>query len=156
MLTDQRFSLLATAALAFVVLLPQHMFAIGFSNLDGNQLLKECTAYSNLLSLPNVQDTEDPDVLRAMARGDFANGAHCLGYVTGIVDDHFNCQINEASSTAALDPTKHFCLPDGVTPNQTVRVVVKWLGDHPARLHEGAIGLVIDALKENFPCRQKH
>jgi hypothetical protein len=155
MLSSRRFSLLATV-FAFVFLLPYPALAIGFSALDGNELLKECKAYTNLLNLPNVQDTNDPDVLRARARGDFANGMHCLGYVTGVVDDHFKCQISEASTTAALDRTKHFCLSDGVTPNQTVRVVVKWLEDHPARLHESAIELVLSALKENFPCHQKH
>ena len=29
-----------------------------------------------------------------------------------------------------------------------MRVVVKWLGDHPARLHEDAIKLVLNAIKE--------
>jgi hypothetical protein len=153
MLSRHRFFLLATVS-AFVLLLPHRTFALGYSALDGNELLKECRAYTNLLNLPNARDTNDPDVLRAMARGDFANGAHCLGYVTGVADEHFNCQTNEAPSTAALDPTKHFCLSDGVTPNQTVRVVVKWLEDHPARLHESAVELVLGAFKENFPCHK--
>ncbi len=155
MLSGRRFALLATV-FAFVLLVPRSALGFSFSALDGNGLLKTCKAYANLLNLPNVQDTSDPDVVRATARGDYANGMHCLGYVTGVVDDHFSCQLNEASATAALDPTKHFCLPDGVTPNQTVRVVVKWLEDHPARLHESAIELVLSALKENFRCRQKH
>jgi len=144
---------LFTTVFAFVFLvLPHSAAAIGFSALDGNELLKQCKAYANLLNIPNVRDTDDPVVLRAMARGDFANGMHCLGYVTGVIDDHFNCQLGQASATAALDPTKDFCLPDGVTPNQTVRVIVKWLEDHPARLHESAIELANKALKESFPC----
>ena len=154
MLNGRRFSFFATA-FAFILLLPHSAVALGFSALDGNELLRQCKAYTNLLNLPNVRDTDDPDVLRAMARGDFANGMHCLGYVTGVVDDHFSCQLSEASASAALDPAKNFCLPGGVTPNQTVRVVVKWLQDHPARLHESAIELAISALKENFPCHQK-
>jgi hypothetical protein len=153
MLSRHGFLFLAAVSTS-VLLLPHRTFALGYSALDGNGLLKECRAYTNLLNLPNAQDTNDPDVLRAMARGDFANGAHCLGYITGVVDDHFNCQTNVASSTAAFDPAKHFCLPDGVTPNQTVRVVVKWLEDHPARLHESAVELVLGALRENFPCHK--
>ncbi len=153
MLSRHRFYLLATVSALFL-LLPHRTFALGYSALDGNELLKECRAYTNLLNLPDARDTNDPDVLRAMARGDFANGAHCLGCVTGVADEHFNCQTSEASSAAPLDPTKHFCLPDGVTPNQTVRVVVKWLEDHPAQLHESAVELVLGALKENFPCHK--
>lgn len=153
MLSRHRFFLLATVS-ALVLLISHRTFALGYSSLDGNELLKECKAYTNLFNLPNVRDTNDPDVIRAMARGDFANGAHCLGCITGVVDDHFNCQTSEASSTAAFDPTKHFCLPDGVAPNQTVRVVVKWLEDHPARLHESAVELVLGALRENYPCHK--
>jgi hypothetical protein len=60
-------------------------------------------------------------------------------------------QINDQSPT---DPSKHFCLPDEATLGQAVRVAVKWLEDHPARLHERAIDLVLSALRENFPCRR--
>lgn len=144
---------LLTTVFSFSLLLPPSAFASGVSAFDGNQLLKECKAYVNLLSLRDVQDKDDPDVLRAQARGDYVNGMHCLGYVTGVADSY---QINEPPSTAALDPKKHFCLSDGVTPNQTVRVIAKWLEDHPARLHELAIGLVLSALKDNFPCKPQH
>lgn len=96
-----KLSLLATVfSLSF--LLPQSAFAIGFSAIDGNQLLKECKAYMNLLNLRDVQDKDDPDVLRAQARGDYVNGTHCLGYVMGVVDDHYSCQLNEPLSTALL------------------------------------------------------
>jgi len=155
MLTGRCKLFLLTTVFSFSILLPQSAFAIGSSSIDGNQLLKECKAYVNLLSLRDVKDMDDPDVLRAMARGDYANGMHCLGYVTGVSDDHFNCQVNEPSSTAALDPKRHFCLPDGVTQNQTVRVIVRWLEDHPARLHERAIELVVTALKDSFPCKPR-
>jgi len=145
-----------TTALTFVFLMPQGASALGFSAYDGNEMLKDCKAWVSLLDNPNFPDNMDsPDNLRAISHGEMVNGAHCVGYVQGVIDDHFSCQINE-SSAAALDPTKHFCLPDGVTPDQTVRVIVKWLEDHPARLHEKAIGLVLNALRDNFPCRPKN
>jgi hypothetical protein len=61
MLGRPRFLLLATVS-ALVLLLPR----LGYSALDGNELLKECRAYTNLLNLPNARDTDDPDVLRAL------------------------------------------------------------------------------------------
>lgn len=146
---------LATALL-LVLLLPLRASAIGFSSYNGNQMLKECNPWVSLMDNPKAQDTDNPDTLRAMARGDYVNGAHCLGYVQGVMDDHFSCQLNEPSSAGALDPTKHFCLPDGVTPNQAVRVIVKWLEDHPARLQENAAELAGNALRDNFPCPKKH
>lgn len=155
MLTCRCKLLFLTAALALSCLMPKSALAIGVSAYDGNQMLKECRAWVNSLDRGNLEDTNDPGNLRAMARGDYVNGAHCVGYVQGVIDDHFNCQLNEVSSTAAFDPAKHFCLPDGVSPNQAVRVVVKWLEDHPARLHEGAIDLVMSALKDGFPCKKR-
>ena len=143
-----------TATLAVSCLMPKRALAIGLSAYDGNQMLKECRAWVDLLNRGNPEDPNDPDNLRAMARGEYVNGAHCAGYVTGVIDDHFNGQLSEVSSTAALDPTKHFCLPDGVSANQAVRVVVKWLEDHPALLHERAIDLVLSALKDSFPCKK--
>jgi hypothetical protein len=79
-----------------------------------------------------------------------------LAHVMGVIDDRFNFRIDEMASTGAFDPARYFCFPHGVTPDHAVRVVVKWLGDHPARLHEDAIKLVLDALKENFPCHKNH
>lgn len=141
---------------AFCCLIPQYMSALGFSQYDGNDMLKDCKAWVRLMDTPNSLEPNTPDGLQAAARGDDVNGAHCLGYVQGVIDDHFIWQMYETSSSAALDPTKHFCLPDGVTPNQTVRVILKWLEDHPARLHERAVELALAALRENFPCKQKH
>jgi hypothetical protein len=130
-------------ALAFIFLMPQGASALGSSAIDGNDMLKNCKAYVRMLDTPTN--------LQAVSHDDEVYGAHCVSYVAGVVDDHFSCQIND---TSPFDPTKHFCLPDGVTPNQTVRVIVKWLEDHPARLHERAIGLVLNSLSDSFPCRQ--
>jgi hypothetical protein len=143
-----------TTALSFFLFVPQGASALGFSAFDGNAMLKDCKAWVTVLDNPSFQELDNPEGLRAMARGDTINGAHCIGYVAGVIDDHFSCQIHETSA-AALDPTKHLCLPDGVTPNQAVRVIVKWLEDHPARLHETAVILALDALRDGFPCPQK-
>lgn len=130
---------LATA-LTFVFLMPQRTSAIGTAAIDGNEVLNRCKAYLRTI-----------DSAQAASQTDFVDGGFCVGYVTGVIDDHFTWQISEASPT---DPTKHFCMPDGATTGQAVRVVVKWLEDHPARLHERAIDLVLSALRDNFPCRR--
>jgi Rap1a immunity proteins len=153
MLSGGRF-LLWVVAFAFVLLLPHSTLASDYSTFgDGNDLLKDCKAYTDL-NLLDMRSMSDKDIRRASARGDPISGLQCLAYVMGVIDDRFNFRIDEMASTGAFDPARYFCFPHGVTPDQAVRVIVKWLGDHPARLHEDAIKLALDALKENFPCHK--
>jgi hypothetical protein len=45
------------------------------------------------------------------------------------------------------------CIPEKVPPLQLARVVVKWLREHPEKLHEPISGLVTDAINAGFPCK---
>lgn len=48
------------------------------------------------------------------------------------------------------------CLPEhGSTNAQVALVIVKFLRDHPERLHEDRTALMVDALSGAFPCRSK-
>jgi Rap1a immunity proteins len=153
MLSGRGFPLLVVG-FVFVFLVPHSTLASDYSTFgDGNDLLKHCKAYTDL-NLLDMRYMSDKDIRRASARGDPISGLQCLAYVMGVIDDRFNLRIDEMAATGAFDPARYFCFPHGVTPDQAVRVVVKWLGDHPARLHEDAIKLVLDALKENFPCHK--
>jgi hypothetical protein len=153
MLTGRTFSLWVLA-FAFFLVSPHRTLASDYSAFgDGNDLLKDCKAYADL-NLLDMRDMSDKDIRRAAGRGDPISGLQCLAYVMGVIDDRFSFRIDEIASTGTFDSAKYFCFPHGVTPDQAARVVVKWLGDHPARLHEDAVKLVVDALKENFPCRK--
>lgn len=48
--------------------------------------------------------------------------------------------------------TPDYCLPDGVTQGQVAKVVVKYMDDHPEKLHLRAEILVINSLIAAFPC----
>jgi hypothetical protein len=133
-----RLLLLATA-LALALLLPHSALASDYSTFgDGNDLLKDCKAYTDL-NLLDMRSMSDKDIRRASQRCDLISGLQCLAYVMGVIDDRFNFRIDEMTSTGRFDATKYFCFPHGVTPDQAVRVIVKWVGDHPARLHEDAV-----------------
>jgi hypothetical protein len=72
-------------------------------------------------------------------------GAMCVGYIVGASDanlDFFN----------ALGAEHLFCIPNGVTREQTRDVVVKYLNAHPERRHFSASSQVPQALEEAFPC----
>jgi hypothetical protein len=45
------------------------------------------------------------------------------------------------------------CLPEGVRVRQLEQVVLKYLNEHPEKLHRAASGLVLNALYEAFPCK---
>ena len=45
-----------------------------------------------------------------------------------------------------------YCEPEGVTVSQIVEVAVKYVADHPKRVHEPAAELIRNALADAFPC----
>jgi hypothetical protein len=45
------------------------------------------------------------------------------------------------------------CIPSEVNQAQLARILVKWLRDHPERLHEQDFLLTFNALHEAFPCQ---
>ncbi len=69
-------------------------------------------------------------------RADFKSG-WCGGLVTGIVNAH-----------------PMICAPDSATYQQGVRVVIQYIDQRPARLHENFAELVIEALQAAWPCKQ--
>ena len=71
----------------------------------------------------------------------------CLGYVLGAKDSfEFAAKVHHV--------TPDFCIPDGVTNGQVVKVVVKYLNNHPEDLHYSAESLVVYALGAAFRCAE--
>ena len=46
----------------------------------------------------------------------------------------------------------YFCVPTDASDGQLVKVVTKYLNEHPEELHTDAAGLVANALQDAFPC----
>ena len=69
----------------------------------------------------------------------------CAGFVIAIHDYH-----NTMVYKTTFPP--FFCTPDGGRSSQLVKVVTKYLNEHPERLHEAASELAHDALFVTFPC----
>ena len=104
---------------------------------SGLAMLKDCSAELEGL---NVTPKTVDDLIRGL------NGANCAGRVLGFSDGYFEGQLHAGGR---LD----YCPPGGMTTEQLVRVVVKYLSDHPAELHEHWSGLTRTALIQAFPCR---
>lgn len=76
------------------------------------------------------------------------------GYCSGVIDGvsrmmqlHGNSKTTRAAMTV--------CYPEGVTQDQTNRVVLKYLQEHPEALHITDVALVEVALNKAFPCGKK-
>jgi Ssp1 endopeptidase immunity protein Rap1a len=101
---------------------------------DGNELLLECVAAEKLFDNPSFRLTPAGD----------RHATSCVVYVDAILDLN---GIYEVRGHAV------FCRPAGGLTNETaVRLLLKFLRDHPKRLSEEMIVLTVDAFKTVFPC----
>lgn len=105
-------------------------FAIAKDIGSGNHLLNACNTFMS----DNKQD---------MSYSEGLDAGYCVGLVSGIAETI----ISSDSPTA--------CFPkSSVTREQTVRIVVKYLNNHPEQLHLSASSLVMVSFEEAFPCKQ--
>lgn len=102
---------------------------------EGAQLLRACGAEVKKQDGLKVSDEESIEAL------------WCISYVSGFLDAL-------AFSDLMAPVRKAICLPpQGITTDQAVRILVKYLRDNAQKLHEsGRISLFI-ALAKVFPCR---
>jgi hypothetical protein len=82
----------------------------------------------------------------------------CLGYFRGV---HVTYQLYELLSdrsqattrTATRRASALVCIPERATIEETVRVFLKYMKDHPEKLDEGADLMILEALAGAFPCK---
>jgi Rap1a immunity proteins len=109
---------------------------------NGNTLLEKCGALVRFADagFTGTYDTSD---------------AHwCLGYLDGFIQ-----ALDESALVSAKTyddykslRTSYVCAPAGSTIGQDARILVKFLNDHPERLHEDEGTLTFAALVHAFPC----
>lgn len=64
-------------------------------------------------------------------------------------------QIHAESTILDLGENR-ICIPDEVTLGQKIKVVTKYLEDHPEALHLDSTLLIKNALEKAFPCKRGH
>lgn len=106
---------------------------------DGNALLKSCNA-----ALKRGDDSS--------AQVDRGDVWYCIGYVQGI-REALDAQ-RALSSSMHIEDSSGILIPEEVPVGQIIRVLVKWLHDHPENLHEPKIVIMILSLREAFPVGQ--
>lgn len=111
---------------------------------DGNALLAYCQV------LLDIADRKRPAPLdQVQAMDDTYRLSLCSGFMQGMTNTNLYYQ-------AYLKNTNpFFCLPEpGISNLQAARVVVKYLQDHPEKLHEEPVILAVAALRNAFPCNR--
>lgn len=105
---------------------------------DGNDLLTNCNA---ALTAADHKETSSEDTT-ILIRGSF-----CLGLMQGI--KHLNRVYELKLKQDAL-----FCLPESdISNEQAARIIVKYLKDHPEKLHLPDSFLAITAFINAYPCK---
>jgi Rap1a immunity proteins len=123
---------------------------------DGNGLLDYCGEVVNLLDSSSTQVDAETEM----------KSAWCVGYIQATEERILYWRMSAAIQVMAYQqdgkpaPSHMWadedfvstCIPDEAPVAQLTRVVVKWLREHPEKLHELKGFLVIEALKSAFPC----
>jgi Ssp1 endopeptidase immunity protein Rap1a len=132
---------------------------------DGNALLEYCSVI--------VEASDNPSSYLQSLSGDrFTEKMEqfhwCAGYLQGTQDVYELTLVHLATfSMAGLtfdgpEKLRQYaakslrgpCFPDNAPILQLARVLVKWLREHPERLHEYKNILTTDAFNDAFPCKE--
>jgi len=108
--------------------------------MSGSELLANCTeVVKGADGAPNV----DP-----------YKAGQCMGYIQGFGEGVKVSALGASGDMAEYEKRRFFCVPQGVTNLQMVRVLVKALRSQPeARLREEAGVLAGIALRRAYPCK---
>ena len=105
--------------------------------------------------------------LASYADDGFNSGNHWLRYYKRCAEAQYSSQqspnfhdgycLGQTNALTAVsrvlpDPLR-FCMPEGGSNQQAVRIIVSFLKAHPERLHEDVVILSIDALHQAWPCK---
>jgi hypothetical protein len=126
---------------AFVTLVVVVSAIPAMGETTGNDVLNSCQA-----SLRFNDNSGAP-------AGEHFDAGWCIGWVAGALE--LTKLHNEWATFIKEKPALlQFCVPEsGIPAIQAVRIVVKYLKEHPEQLHEDGMGLTVAALKNSFPCK---
>ena len=113
------------ASLAVVILLVLAMPASAQSSAPSS-------ANEMLSGCKGLAGDRTPPAREALRQG------RCAGYVAGLV----------------YARSVFLCVPEGATPEQGIRVVIKYIEARPERMHEPFGKLALEALEEAWPCKR--
>ena len=102
---------------------------------EGVKLLEACNDWINFQAI---------DISESPSTGYLMNAANKHGYCEGVLEGVlYTMQYNGL-----------LCPPDGITPGQVAKIVIKHLEKKPERLQENGVVLTNDLLNGLWPCQE--
>jgi hypothetical protein len=105
---------------------------------DGTELLKSCARFST--PAPNGKLDESAAI----------EAIGCSSLVRGVMETLLIWETTDSKRDAI---SLHGCISAEIGNYQAIRVVTKYLNDHPEKLHLGDTVLIRLALTNGFPCK---
>ena len=102
--------------------------------MDGNTLINYCS---------HMQKSERGD-----ADTNFLKAGMCLGLVGGYTD-------SMRTTISIFSLKNNLCIPMNANWGQRIKVVVKYLEEHPEKLHMHYETLITTAMLDAFPCNEQ-
>jgi hypothetical protein len=99
----------------------------------GLDMLRPCGIYEGIQSGRQADVTND----ETLGMG------YCLGLILGI---------KFLAGAATKNTTYPICVPDNAPSGQVLSVVLRYLRNHPQKLNDNFLYLIMDALLEAWPC----
>jgi hypothetical protein len=78
----------------------------------------------------------------------------CLEYLEGFTHGVL-AEVEWAHAITGKEPPPPYCRPEHVENGQLVRIVLKYIRNHPETAQKPTAALVVEALLEAFPCASK-
>ena len=100
-----------------------------------------CLTLFPTIGWPSFFTAEDVAKHCFKTKSSYSEGV-CLGYIAGTLDSMYKAY-----------PQQFHCVPD-ITLGQAEKVILKYLDDHPEKLHIDGSIIVQQAIKEAFPCQK--
>lgn len=113
------------------------------------QLLRGFVLVAAMLFYGGASFAEDLDSANSIMNG-------CRPFVAGTPSGSLGSAFQKGVCVGTVDTivetAQPVCIPKGATTMQAVRIVVKYIDDRPARMHENFRVLAREALTEAWPC----
>jgi hypothetical protein len=85
-----------------------------------------------------------------MSQAEVTRHAACIGYLAGFMDGVVT-EVVFAESVTKEKPPVPYSWPEGVELGEILRIVLKYIKDHPEAVHLQTAVLALRALQEAFP-----
>jgi hypothetical protein len=118
-----------------------------FTAATGLLLLFTATVHAQTAVYGEGEKRNGMDLVNDCNNGDGDVRIVCTEYIKGVSDGF-------TIATVVFKHKNPVCIPNGVSADQLVKVVLKYAYNHPAELQQPSSSIVVVAIRKAFPCAE--